>query len=60
MRLKFLRIFKQRIKVFRYVLENHKELLLGIFVLALFVAVVTATVYNSMHIQSTVGVEPKA
>jgi len=42
-----------------YVIENHKkELLLGMLLLILFVKIVVATIYNSMNIQSGIGVEP--
>jgi hypothetical protein len=57
--LKFSRILDRGRKGVRYIIENHKkELVLGILVLMLFVAVAAAAVYNSMHLQSTVSVEP--
>jgi len=56
--LKLLRILNQGIKYARYTIENHKkEIALGMLILAFLVAAVAATVYNSMHLQSTVGVE---
>jgi hypothetical protein len=46
-------------KGIRYFIQNHKkELIIGILVLALFVTIVAAAVYNSMYMQSTIGVEP--
>jgi hypothetical protein len=46
-------------KGIRHFVQNHKkELIVGIFVLALFVTVVAAAVYSSMYMQSTIGVEP--
>jgi len=42
-----------------YVIGNHKkELLLAMLLLILFAKIVAATIYNSMNIQSEVGVEP--
>jgi hypothetical protein len=56
--LKFPSILSRGRKGIRYLIENHKkELVIGILLLMLFVAVVAATVYNYMHIQSTIGVE---
>ena len=53
----FLRILSRGIRCVRYIIENHKkEFALGIVILTFFVAVATATIYNSMHMQSTVGV----
>ena len=57
--MKFLSVLSREKKGIRYIIENHKkELVIGILVLMLFVAVAAATVYNSMHLQSTIGVEP--
>ena len=45
-------------KVISHIIENHKkELLLGIMLLILFVAIAAAAVYNSMYMQSEIGVE---
>ena len=42
-----------------YVVVKHKKgLLIGILLLILVVGIATATVYNYMDIQSTIGVEP--
>ena len=42
-----------------YVIENHKKgVLIGILLLILVVGIATATVYNYMNMQSTIGVEP--
>lgn len=42
-----------------YIVENHKKgLLIGILLLILVVGLVTATVYNYMNMQSTIGVQP--
>jgi hypothetical protein len=57
--LNFLSVLSRGRKGIRYIIENHKkELVIGILLLMLFVAVAAAAVYNSMHLQSTVGVEP--
>jgi hypothetical protein len=57
--LKFLSAASRGRKGIRYIIENHKkELVIGILVLILLVAVAAATVYNYMHMQSTIGVEP--
>lgn len=57
--MKFPRILVLGIKCVKYIIENHKkELVLGALMLAIFVAVAAAVVYNSMHMQGTVGVEP--
>ena len=57
--MKFPSILRRSQKGIKYIMENHKkELVIGILVLILFVAVVAATVYNSMNMLSTVGVEP--
>jgi hypothetical protein len=56
--LKFTSILNRGRKGVRYLIENHKkELVIGILVLMLLVAVVAAVVYNSMYIQSIIGVE---
>jgi hypothetical protein len=56
--LKFTSILNSGRKGLRHIIENHKkELVIGILVLVLFVTVVAATVYNSMHMQGTIGVE---
>lgn len=47
------------IKIIKHMIENHKkDLVLGALVLIslTFIAVVAAAVYNSMNVQSTVGV----
>ena len=55
--MKFPRIFSQRRKGIRYILENHKkELVIGLLVLTLVIAVTAAAVYNSMYMQSTISV----
>jgi hypothetical protein len=56
--LKFTSILSGRQGI-RYLIENHKkEIVIGILVLMLFIVVAAAAVYNSMHLQSTIGVEP--
>jgi hypothetical protein len=56
--LKFPSILSRGRKGIRYIIVNHKkELVIGILVLMFFVAVVAAAVYNSMNLQSTIGVE---
>lgn len=56
--MKFPSILHQGRKGIRYIIENHKkELIIGILVLMFFVAVTAAAVYNSMYMQSTIGVE---
>ena len=58
-RLKFPRILSHGRKGMRYIVENHKkELVIGILVLIFLVAVAAAAVYNSMYMQSTIGVVP--
>jgi hypothetical protein len=57
--LKFLSALSRGRKGARHIIENHKkELVIGILVLMFLVAVAAAAVYNSMHLQSTIGVEP--
>jgi len=57
--LKKLNLLDRVIKDIGYVIRDHKkELLLGILLLILFIKIVMATVYNSMNIQSEIGVEP--
>jgi hypothetical protein len=42
-----------------YVIGNHKkELMLGMVLLILFAKTILAAVYNSMNVQSDIGVEP--
>ncbi|MCJ7560861.1 hypothetical protein MUO79_09655 [Candidatus Bathyarchaeota archaeon] len=56
--MKFPNIVDRGRKGIRYIIENHKkELMLGILVLTLFVAVTAAAVYNSMYMQSQIGVK---
>jgi len=41
------------------IIEKHRrKLLLGIFFLIIFIGIVGAAVYNSMYMQSNIGVEP--
>jgi hypothetical protein len=57
--LKFASILDRGRKVIRYIIENHKkELVIGLLVLMFLVSVAAAAVYNYMHMQSTIGVEP--
>ncbi len=57
--MKFLSVLSRGRKGIKYIIENHKkELVIGVLVLMFLVAVAAATVYNSMHLQSTIGVEP--
>jgi hypothetical protein len=46
-------------KGIRYIIENHKkELVIGIMVLMLFVAIAAAAVYKSMYMQSKIDIIP--
>ena len=57
--MKFPSILSRGRRGIRYIIENHKkELVLGILVLILFVVIAAAAVYNSMHMQGTIGIEP--
>jgi hypothetical protein len=57
--LRFPSILNRGRKGIRYIIENHKkELLIGILVLTLFVAVAAAAVYKSMYMQSEIGITP--
>ena len=56
--MKFPNIVDRGRKGIRYIIENHKkELVLGLLLLILVVAVAAAAVYNSMYLQSTIGVK---
>ena len=57
--MKFPSIISRGRKGIVYILENHKkEIVIGISLLILFVAVAAAAVYNSINLQSAIGVEP--
>ena len=56
--MKFTIVVSHGRKGIRFIIENHKkEIVIGILVLMLFVAITVAAVYNYMHMQSTIGVE---